>query len=67
MPSHRQFLHSTLLAASASALPAATTAAALSGVKVVSTWDFGVPANRAAWEVLGRDGSALDAVEAGAR
>jgi N4-(beta-N-acetylglucosaminyl)-L-asparaginase len=34
---------------------------------VVSTWDFGVGANAAAWPVLARDGSALDAVEAGAR
>lgn len=35
--------------------------------RVVSTWDFGVGANAAAWPVLARDGSALDAVEAGAR
>lgn len=34
---------------------------------VVSTWDFGLSANRAAWEVLGSNGRALDAVEAGAR
>jgi N4-(beta-N-acetylglucosaminyl)-L-asparaginase len=34
---------------------------------VVSTWDFGVGANAAAWPVLARGGSALDAVEAGAR
>jgi N4-(beta-N-acetylglucosaminyl)-L-asparaginase len=34
---------------------------------VVSTWDFGVGANRAAVGVLERGGSALDAVEAGAR
>jgi N4-(beta-N-acetylglucosaminyl)-L-asparaginase len=34
---------------------------------VVSTWDFGVPANRAAWSVLQQGGRALDAVEAGAR
>ncbi len=32
-----------------------------------STWDFGVPANQAAWKVLAQGGSALDAVEAGAR
>lgn len=37
------------------------------GARVVSTWDFGVGANRAAWQVLGEGGSALDAVEAGAR
>jgi N4-(beta-N-acetylglucosaminyl)-L-asparaginase len=34
---------------------------------VISTWDFGVPANQAAWAVLSKGGRALDAVEAGAR
>jgi N4-(beta-N-acetylglucosaminyl)-L-asparaginase len=32
---------------------------------VISTWRHGVPANDAAWQVLSRNGSALDAVEAG--
>ncbi len=32
---------------------------------VISTWDTGLAANKGAWEVLGRNGSALDAVEAG--
>lgn len=32
---------------------------------VVSTWDFGVAANKAAWEILQKGGRALDAVEAG--
>jgi N4-(beta-N-acetylglucosaminyl)-L-asparaginase len=31
----------------------------------VSTWDFGVAANQAAWKVLSTGGSALDAVETG--
>lgn len=35
--------------------------------RVASTWDFGIGANAAAWKVLGQGGSALDAVEAGAR
>ncbi len=35
--------------------------------RVVSTWDFGVGANQAAWQVLLKGGSALDAVEHGAR
>jgi N4-(beta-N-acetylglucosaminyl)-L-asparaginase len=35
--------------------------------RVVSTWDFGVAANRAAWGVLSTGGSALDAVETGVR
>ncbi|WP_257668300.1 N(4)-(beta-N-acetylglucosaminyl)-L-asparaginase [Parapedobacter tibetensis] len=34
---------------------------------VVSTWDFGVVANQAAWKVLNANGRALDAVEAGVR
>jgi N4-(beta-N-acetylglucosaminyl)-L-asparaginase len=32
---------------------------------VISTWDFGVAANQAAWRVLQAGGSALDAVEQG--
>jgi N4-(beta-N-acetylglucosaminyl)-L-asparaginase len=34
---------------------------------VISTWDTGLAANKGAWEVLGRNGSALDAVEAGVK
>lgn len=34
---------------------------------VISTWDFGVAANAAAWDVLVLGGAALDAVEAGVR
>jgi N4-(beta-N-acetylglucosaminyl)-L-asparaginase len=67
MTSRRQFLQASLLAAGAAGLPRAGSAAASPGARVVSTWDFGVGANRAAWTVLGRGGSALDAVEAGAR
>ncbi len=37
------------------------------GPLVVSTWDFGVPANQAAWTILATGGRAVDAVEAGAR
>ena len=32
---------------------------------VISTWDAGLNANKGAWEVLGKGGKALDAVEAG--
>lgn len=35
------------------------------GARVVSTWDFGVAANLAAWSILGSGGHALDAVEKG--
>ena len=34
---------------------------------VVSTWDFGMEANRAAWAILSDNGSAIDAVEAGVK
>ena len=34
---------------------------------VISTWNHGVPANEAAWEILARGGNSLDAVEAGVR
>ena len=34
---------------------------------VVSTWNFGLEANKDAWKVLEKGGRALDAVEAGAR
>ncbi|RYY33405.1 MAG: glycosylasparaginase [Sphingobacteriaceae bacterium] len=34
---------------------------------VISTWDFGVAANKEAWKTLSKGGRALDAVEAGVR
>ncbi|MCK5677941.1 MAG: N(4)-(beta-N-acetylglucosaminyl)-L-asparaginase [Flavobacteriaceae bacterium] len=34
---------------------------------VVSTWNHGIEANKAAWKILSKKGSALDAVEAGVR
>jgi N4-(beta-N-acetylglucosaminyl)-L-asparaginase len=34
---------------------------------VISTWNFGLAANVAAWKILSQGGRALDAVEAGAR
>lgn len=34
---------------------------------VISTWDAGLAANKGAWEVLSRNGAALDAVEAGVK
>ncbi|AZS22155.1 MULTISPECIES: N(4)-(beta-N-acetylglucosaminyl)-L-asparaginase [unclassified Caulobacter] len=45
----------------------AESAVRLVGPGVISTWDFGVAANQAAWSVLSAGGRALDAVEAGAR
>ncbi len=73
MQNRRKFLQNAALGAAAVSLPAplwATTpksSSAPGGPLVVSTWDFGVAANAAAWEILKNGGRALDAVEAGAR
>lgn len=73
MISRRRFISASTLAS----------AAMLTGIKVraghplqsgrssrpviLSTWDFGLKANHAAWEKLNQGGSSLDAVEAGIR
>lgn len=73
MNSRRRFLQSSLLSATALAFsPGASAAPAENGkaasrARVVSTWDFGVGANQAAWSKLQAGGTALDAVETGAR
>jgi N4-(beta-N-acetylglucosaminyl)-L-asparaginase len=77
MSNRRTFLHSSLLGSlgllmakksGAAALAAGAGDASVTGHPVViSTWDTGIAANKGAWEVLSRNGSALDAVEAGVR
>ena len=68
MSTRRQFLQTSMLLAAAGAAPRVLASPpTASGARVVSTWDFGVGANQAAWQVLNAGGSALDAVEAGAR
>ena len=69
MTTRRQFLQtSALLGALGTTAPGLLASpAAPNGARVASTWDFGVGANQAAWKVLAAGGSALDAVEAGAR
>ncbi len=71
MNGRRRFLRGAALAAGAAALPALASGdaagAAPAGARVVSTWDFGVQANQAAWRILQAGGDALDAVEQGAR
>ncbi len=73
MTDRRRFLQASLLGVSASMLgwvgklaagPANRTTTA-TGARVISTWDFGIAANQAAWAILGKGGHALDAVEAG--
>lgn len=79
MNERRRFLQSSLMSAAALALPAGVAAGthvatdtgqspvSAGRPRIVSTWDFGVGANQAAWRKLQAGGSALDAVEAGAR
>jgi len=74
MTDRRRFLKASLLGAAAAPMLALNkrleamprpTRPAFSGARVVSTWDFGVAANHAAWQVLAKGGHALDAVESG--
>ncbi|QKG55336.1 N(4)-(beta-N-acetylglucosaminyl)-L-asparaginase [Hymenobacter sp. BRD128] len=70
MANRRQFLTSS---AAGLALLAAPTAGASAAPRpnvrgkalVISTWDDGIAANQAAWEILKKGGAALDAAEAG--
>jgi N4-(beta-N-acetylglucosaminyl)-L-asparaginase len=66
MTSRRRFIK---LSAFASLLPgfAAAKVADVNKPIVLSTWDFGLEANAEAWKILGKQGRALDAVEAGAK
>lgn len=71
MSNRRQFIASSaaglaLLAAGPTvALPLAPRPNARGRALVISTWDDGVAANQAAWEILRKGGAALDAAEAG--
>ncbi|MES2403451.1 MAG: N(4)-(beta-N-acetylglucosaminyl)-L-asparaginase [Pseudomonadota bacterium] len=75
MNDRRHFLKAAALGTAAAALSpmaeagggGATTATRAGTVRVVSTWDFGIAANHAAWAILSKGGASLDAVEAGAR
>jgi len=58
------------LGAAAASLPIASAFGKSKNVTkpvVISTWNFGLQANEAAWAILSKGGKALDAVEAGAR
>jgi len=72
MSTRRKFLHSAALGSFGlfltKKLAAEPEQVSVTGRPVViSTWDTGLAANKGAWEVLSRNGSALDAVEAGVR
>ena len=71
MISRRSFIaRSTMAVAASSIIPKAfssNTAQSNQLPVVISTWNHGMPANKAAWEVLSKGGHSLDAVEAGVR
>jgi len=71
MTDRRTILKASLLAPALFVRPASA-ATGPAGIQmklpcVVSTWPFGVAANKAAWVVLSKGGRAVDAVEAGVR
>ncbi|MGY4384188.1 N4-(beta-N-acetylglucosaminyl)-L-asparaginase [Pedobacter sp. UYP24] len=73
MLDRRKFIKATALSAvaiavdksSAAAMANPSASATVGKSIVISTWDFGIPANKAAWKILGKGGRALDAVEEG--
>lgn len=77
MSNRRNFLKTTVIASIAVALNAFRGKSEGEGIIVpsgnlkkpivLSTWNFGIQANEAAWEVLKNKGRALDAVEAGVK
>lgn len=73
MFNRRKFIKISAAGASLAALSRSAVARSLSQTDapklpiVISTWDFGVAANKEAWTVLEKGGRSLDAVEAGVR
>ncbi len=71
MFNRRKFLGSSLIASSGILLRTSAwenkVGSIINNPIVISTWDFGKAANAAAWEVLSKQGRALDAVEAGVK
>ncbi len=75
MANRREFLKTTAMASVAVAVNAferdddftVPRAQAIKKPVVLSTWDSGIAANAAAWQILSKNGRALDAVEAGVR
>ncbi|MEO5684676.1 MAG: N(4)-(beta-N-acetylglucosaminyl)-L-asparaginase [Chitinophagaceae bacterium] len=72
MASRRKFLQSSLISSIAVLFTKKALAAdedayptIIGKPIVISTWDAGINANKGAWEILGKGGRALDAVEAG--
>ncbi|HYF70339.1 MAG TPA: N(4)-(beta-N-acetylglucosaminyl)-L-asparaginase [Ohtaekwangia sp.] len=69
MTSRRKFLKLSAAGASLLSFPENVLANTTEVNKpiAISTWDFGLDANEAAWKILKQNGKALDAVEAGVK
>jgi N4-(beta-N-acetylglucosaminyl)-L-asparaginase len=76
MTSRRNFIKTTSFASAALLINKSTTAnepstnnnsSSANKPIVLSTWNFGLKANEAAWEILSKNGKAIDAVEAGVK
>lgn len=75
MVNRRKFIRTTALSSALIALDpvnnigtaSAAVPSRLNKPIVIATWDFGVAANAGAWQVLRKNGRALDAVEQGVR
>ncbi|MDB5286338.1 MAG: N(4)-(Beta-N-acetylglucosaminyl)-L-asparaginase precursor [Mucilaginibacter sp.] len=73
MFNRRKFLRISAVSASITALSKYSTVKAADLITpanlpiVISTWDFGIAANKEAWKTLANGGRALDAVEAGVK
>ena len=70
MSNRRKFLQTSLLTSLSTALGSwsfndSAIKPVIGKAIVLSTWDAGLAANKGAWEILGKGGRALDAVEAG--
>ena len=61
----RQFINLSSIGLSALTFSSFRSSSAIRKPIVISTWDAGIAANKAAWKVLSNGGSALDAVEQG--
>jgi len=73
MYNRRKFIKVSAATASITALSRSSFAKTINSIEpagypiVISTWNFGVDANKEAWKTLEKGGRALDAVEAGVR
>ncbi|HLF46241.1 MAG TPA: N(4)-(beta-N-acetylglucosaminyl)-L-asparaginase [Chitinophagaceae bacterium] len=70
MINRRKFIHASVFTSIASLVSKKMAAISTEQLQinkpiVISTWDAGLEANKAAWEILSKNGRALDAVEKG--